>query len=80
MLSQLRVDFRAHGRVQEHRGTMLRRFGFHNSFILESFECFAQVSYFLRGKAMREIVFQNMSGTEPLPAIQLQNERRLVPR
>lgn len=59
---------------------MFRRFAFHNSFILESLESFSQLADFLRGEAMQEIVFQNVNGTERLPAIQLQNERRLVPR
>ena len=59
---------------------MLRWFGFHDAFNLESLESFAQVANFLRRKAMQEVVFKNVSGTEPLSAIQLQNERRLVPR
>lgn len=58
---------------------MLRWFGFHNSFNLKSLESFAQVANFLRRKAMQEVVFKNVSGTEPLSAIQLQNEGRLVP-
>src|SRR4030065_286356 len=50
VLSQLVIYVPAHGGIEEHGGSVPRRFGFHDSFILESLERSAKSSQGFGGK------------------------------
>ncbi len=79
MFSQLITYVPAHGGIQEHGGAVLRRLGSHDSIVLEPLERPAEFSEVVGGKPMQEVVFEDVTGAESLPPVQLQNQGGLIP-